>query len=408
VIFAAAGFSPAVAAEVAAGGVVLGGFWLIQVDLPDGGTVALGHALAIAFAVILPPAKFAAVTMAGLALALPLWTVRAGVRIRLPGSSRAGLGSITRAALRILLAATAAAGIRAVLELSGVRHAWPQGEVGWLLRALGVGIAYLAVELPSWRVRGQRSPSDTVVDIWDAARVYAALLCSAALLVVAYKARGVPAALLVAVPLLVTKVSFSRYAEARKVFDQTVRALGVLPEVSALTPLGHGERSAQYAAALADHYSFDARRAQKVITAARLHHIGLAFEESLHDDDSHTHADIASGIDVWDASHDPGVGVAGAEVLRETGFLADVADLVQAGASPGGGGVDAAIVRVASSFDDLIERYDDDTDGASLALLCAWPSAPERSVALALLQCCATNPDLVTDARERARLTSTR
>ena len=97
----AAGFSPVVAVELAAGGAVLGGFWLIQVDLPDGGTVALGHALAIAFAVILPPVKFAVVTLAGLSLALPLWATRAGVRIRQPGPARAGLGSMGRATLQI-------------------------------------------------------------------------------------------------------------------------------------------------------------------------------------------------------------------------------------------------------------------------------------------------------------------
>ena len=404
-MLATAGFSPVVATELAAAGAVLGGFWLIQVDLPDGGTVALGHALAIAFAVILPPVKFAVVMLAGLAFALPLWATRAGVRIRQPGPARAGLGSIGRAALQIVVAATAAAGVRSVLQLKNVRTTWPHGELGWLLVALAVGLAYVAVELPRWRVKGQRRAMGPVTDVRDAVRVYAALLCSAALVVVAYKARGVPAALLVSVPLLVTKVSFSRYAEARQVFDETVRALAILPEVSSLAPLGHGERSAQYAAALADHYSFDARRTEKLLTAARLHHIGLAFEESLHDDD--TPIDLGE-LEPWVPSHDPGVGMAGAGVLRETGFLADVAELVQDGASASGGGLDAAIVRVASSFDDLIERYDGDTEGSSLALLCAWPSTPERPVALALLQRCATQPDLVTEARERGRLTTTR
>jgi hypothetical protein len=395
------GLTAAVVVEAA----ILAGGLVIEVDLPGGGTVALGHALAIAFAVILRPAQFGIVTAAALALSVPVRLSRPDGAIPTPHPVRPSWRTWPNRWLTVLGVARLAAAAAAATAVHSLFRAGPLrsgsgNAFGVLIETLAAGAAYLAIELPTggaaaWRVRGldlkQRLAQLGRV---AAPRVYAALLCSAALLAIAYEQRGATAALVAGVPLLVTKVSFSRFAEARSIYAQTVRALGILPEVSGLTPLGHSERTAWYAAALTDAYGFDDARAEEVVTAARLHHIGRAFDDAEPD-----RGDAA--LDPWQPAVEPELGRAGAGVLRETGFLAGVADLVQAGASPSGGGLDAAIVRVASSFDDLIERHDGALDAVSIGLLCTYVDGPERSLTLTLLQACDADPGLVADARDR-------
>src|SRR5205807_8744158 len=119
-----------------------------------------------------------------------------------------------------------------------------------------------------------RSPHRERVRLRLAAPVYLSLLCAAALLAVAYRRDGVWMALVAVIPLVLTRFAFERYAAAQAAYQQTIKALSIVPEVAGVTPLGHGERSAVYAVALARQLGLNNEAVERVATAARLHHIG--------------------------------------------------------------------------------------------------------------------------------------
>jgi hypothetical protein len=227
------------------------------------------------------------------------------------------------------------------------------------------------------------------------APLYVTLLCAAALLAVAY--RQSPAlSLVAAVPLLVTKYSFGRFSQARQTYAQTTRALSLLPEVAGLTPLGHGERTAVYAAALAAELGFDDASIDRVATAARLHHIGHI---SLHEPEERI-----GPLDI------PELGRVSGELLRETGFLSDVAELVEQ-AQIGGDAVrtlDAAIVRVCSTLDDLADPggiVDHPPTGDPFAAtLVRHAERFERTAAIALLRLHERRPTIIDEARAASRI----
>src|SRR2546426_2804021 len=131
-----------------------------------------------------------------------------------------------------------------------------------------------------------------------------------------YHDGGVWMAGMAAMPLLITRFSFERYAAARRTYHQTIQALGVVPEVAGLAVPGHGERTAVYAGAMADELGLGATDRERVVTAARLHHIGYICVDDPEDPDGAClpSAEIAK---------------VGASILRETIFLRDVARVVE-------------------------------------------------------------------------------
>jgi hypothetical protein len=162
-------------------------------------------------------------------------------------------------------------------------------------------------------------------------------------------------------------------------YQQAVRALSIVPEVAGLAPLGHGERTAVYAAALTEAFELDKPDAERIVTAARLHHIGsIGLDGAAHSEP----ADLAR---------------ASAEILSETGFLDGVSDLVAAvrTASPDTIDVPCAIVRVASSFDELTADDPARAGAAAVELLSRHPDRLERRVAVALVQLSDRDPGMV-------------
>ena len=188
-------------------------------------------------------------------------------------------------------------------------------------------------------------------------------------------------------PLLITRFSFERYAQASSTYRQTIQALSIVPEVAGMSRPGHGERTATYAASLADELGIVGEDRERVITAARLHrigYIGLDGEE-----------EEAPG------SVDPRrVARVGAEMLRQTGFLRPVADIVEEVElySPEGGTLGAAIVRIASRFDDHVVEEPARMRGA-LEIISATTTDPVgRQVVSGLKRLLALRPGLVDDA----------
>jgi hypothetical protein len=201
---------------------------------------------------------------------------------------------------------------------------------------------------------------------------------------------GVVMALVAAFPVLITRFSFQRYAAARDTLDQTVQALGLVPEMAGLIAIGHSERAAVYAAAVADTLGLGRGSGQRVVTATRLHHLGgVPYDPGDPDEPAQPPEPLE-------------VAAGGARILREAGFPEDVADLVQQAA---GGGLDgeapsleAAVVRVAGSFDDVVGDDGEATSRGLAAVSAAAAGTYDRRAVAALLQATAARPDLVRTA----------
>ncbi|MDQ3107988.1 MAG: hypothetical protein M3Q68_09325, partial [Actinomycetota bacterium] len=321
----------------------------------------LGHAILIAIAVLVRPAE-------GLAVAAAAIVVVAAAR-----SGRRGL---------VVVAGGAAAAAVAQLGLESVLGDG-SGDLQILVEVAITGSAFLLVDL----ALGRRH-------LAQVGPLYITLLCAAALLAVAFRQSPV-LSLIAAVPLLVTRYSFGRFSQARRTYAQTTMALSLLPEVAGLTPLGHGERTAVYAAALAGELGFDALTIDRVTTAARLHHIGHI---SLHEPEERN-----GPLDTTEISRVSG------ELLRETGFLADVAGLVEQ-ALLGGRAVrslEAATIRVCSTLDDLADpEGDQGPDDPFAAVLAHHGEGLERTAAIALLRLHDRRPAIVEEARAASRILS--
>jgi hypothetical protein len=369
--------------EVLGLAVVLAACLQVQVDLVDGSRAAIGCAVVVALAVLLHADGAFAVFALGLALTSPVWALRWPTRHAL------GLVASTGAAMAAAVGGQAAG--ERVTDALGMH-----GEVALLVQVAGAGAAYVAVELGAdWLAgrprRGARSqapprerrPRMTLLGL------YLALLCAAALLVLASRELGPAAALVAAVPLLIIHFSFARYARAKRTYDQAVLALSIVPEVAGHASLGHGERTAFYAGALTRSFHLEPKLAERVVTAARIHHIGSVIDEQ---------------GPTGDQGRRP-PGEAAAELLAEIPFLHHVADLVASvGAAPGDEvDIGCAIVRVATTFDDLTGGAQPSVDSACSQLLETHPSKMEHAVAERLVQLWKRSPALVLDARRQGR-----
>ena len=330
--------------------------WL-DVDLPGGGTVPLGYALLVAGIVLFDPVVAAAVAAVAVGFA------------------------VVHVERRTMLLTVAGGGWSACAVSWAFRSVQDVGssstDLATLLHVTLVGAAFLGVDA---LVEGRQ--------LRRVAPVYLTLLCAAALLSIAAR-HSAALALVAAVPLLVTRYSFGRFAAIRRTYAQTTQALSLLPEVAGLTPLGHGERTAVYAAGLATALGFDLEGVDRIATAARLHHIGHI---SLHEPEERT-----GPVDADELQRVSG------ELLRETGFLDDVAALVERcqDTGPPATELDAAIVRVCSSLDDLVEAGMVDPFPA---VVVQHPSGVERTAAIALLALRDRRPGLVQDARAASRI----
>jgi hypothetical protein len=210
--------------------------------------------------------------------------------------------------------------------------------------------------------------------------VHLTIVCAGILIAVAVDQVGVAMAAVAAFPLLITRFSFDRHAGATDTLDQTVQALGLVPELAGLVPLGHSERAATYAIALSHALGLDRPAVTRVVTATRLHHLGSVPVEDGEDEG-------AAAVDL-DVPHE--IAAQGAHILREAGFPTDIADLLESAdadtldtRSPT---LEAAIVRIASTFDEIVGSEPGEAD-RGLALVTANARDPySRRTAAALLE----------------------
>jgi hypothetical protein len=100
------------------------------------------------------------------------------------------------------------------------------------------------------------------------------LTTAGALYGVTREALGWWAVLLAAMPYAFAHLAFTRLAAAAATYDQTIRALGKVPEAGGLSVPGHAERSADVALAICGEMRLPARETRRVEQAALLADIG--------------------------------------------------------------------------------------------------------------------------------------
>lgn len=337
---------------VAGAGVLMGLALAVDVELPQGGTVPMGHAVVIAAAFKLEPRSF---VVAGLVCLVVLGIMLDPHR-----------GAASRNRLIAASAAVASAAAAAVLFRPLVPSTSDPASGRWsLLAILGTGAVYLAVDFFVASSSAERRAT-----VWrQAAPVYVSLLCSAAVLGMASGWMLLFAVL----PVLMTQYSFQRYSAARRTYEQTIQALGIVPELAGHVALGHGERSSVYAAAIAAGMDLPPAICEHVRTAARLHHIGHVSVP----DCEESHPEVEDAL----------VAMSSARILRESGFLAEIADLVEGLRHPQGTDDDpaTAALRLAITFDDLVGE-DAARAGGALAILAGRSTGESAVVAVTSLR----------------------
>ncbi|MFC3997247.1 HD-GYP domain-containing protein [Nocardiopsis sediminis] len=250
----------------------------------------------------------------------------------------------------------------------------PQGEWWPVLGLMGVLViaGWLTDAVFAAALRSERLRTRVSVALRDELRAQfglgMAIGSSGILISLASTVTGLAGLLVFIAPLLVTQVAFRRFAEIRLTYLQTVRALSRVTEVGGYVETGHSRRVSRLATAIGSELSMRESELLELEYAALIHDIG---QLSLRDP-------IASGATVLAAPREQRrIAELGAAVIRETGVLDGVAELVRRQCEPCEGDGDdgrpplgSRIIKVANAFDDLVgESTDRDRTEAVLERL---------------------------------------
>ncbi|HEV3452747.1 MAG TPA: hypothetical protein VG869_16305 [Acidimicrobiia bacterium] len=158
--------------------------------------------------------------------------------------------------------------------------------------------------------------------------------------------------LLFSIPLFAAWYSFELLRRTRRTFRQTVRALGIAPELGGLTRSGHIERVATLSVSLGQELGVTAGQLEDLETAAWLHHLGAVCI------DDPTPGEQPDAMEVARA---------GAKMLRTSHALASAGDIVASEPSlhrpphldsEPASALLGQILKVASAYDELTEGDD--------------------------------------------------
>lgn len=157
---------------------------------------------------------------------------------------------------------------------------------------------------------------------------------------------------LFSIPLMAAWYSFELLGRTRRTFRQTVRALGIAPELGGLVLEGHAQRVADLAVALGGELGVGAAELDDLETAAWLHHLGaVSLDEPR----------IGEQLDAKEVAQ------ATAEMLRSSHALASAGDVVADEPSlhrPPGESTErpaalmGQVLKVASAYDELTDGDD--------------------------------------------------
>ncbi|TMR91079.1 HD-GYP domain-containing protein [Nonomuraea basaltis] len=195
----------------------------------------------------------------------------------------------------------------------------------------------------------------------------AAVGSSGVLLALATHSMDLVALLVFAAPLLVTQVAFRKYAGIRATYLQTVRALSRVTEVGGYVEPGHSRRVSRLAVAIGRELGMAEPELLELEYAALMHDIG---QLSLRDP-------IPGGATVLtEPEQARRIAELGAEVIRQTGVLDRVAEVVRRQCDPIADDppLSSRIIKVANAYDDLVgPSTDRDRAGAALERIRVTP-----------------------------------
>jgi hypothetical protein len=214
--------------------------------------------------------------------------------------------------------------------------------LGWLIETVICAI----IRADDLRARYSVTLTDELAVRW---RLGLAVVVSAIIAVFGVLVMGVAVLALFAGPLLVIQLAFRRYAGIRATYLQTVRALAQVTEVGGYVDSGHSRRVSRLALAVGRELGMRERDLLNLEYAALMHDIGqLSLAEP-----------VPGGatllVDQADARR---IAENGAQVIRQTGVLDTVAELVKFQWLPVAGAhrppLGSRVIRAANAFDDLV------------------------------------------------------
>lgn len=286
------------------------------------------------------------------------------------GRRRPGITMIACRLLGVAGAALCAAGLYRLVR-SGILAV--EAAPWWVLLHIAVVSLSAVVTMVLFAVISSRSArfAVRVQDEIDNSGIEGiAIVASAVLIAIGRWDVGLWAVPIFLLPLLLTLVSLRQFAIIRGTQRQTIQALSRAPEIAGYTEPGHAARVAATVLAMGGDLGLRARRLRRLESAALMHDVGqLSLPEP-----------IPAGATVAvTATQQLDIARRGAEVIRRTGVMDQVADVVELsavpyatltrgrwrgdvplpGAQPDGTVppellVDAAIVNAANAFDDLV------------------------------------------------------
>lgn len=193
----------------------------------------------------------------------------------------------------------------------------------------------------------------------------ASIGATAIVIAVATDVMGRSALLVFTAPILITQFAFRRYAGVRATYLQTIRALSRVTEVGGYVETGHSARVARLSVAMGRELGMSEQALLDLEYAALMHDIG---QLSLRDPIPGGATVLASPVE------QRRIAELGAEVIKQTGVLDRVAQLVHRQADPYlAGDSDGAppalasrVIKVANAYDDLVGDSGDRDRGAAV------------------------------------------
>lgn len=220
--------------------------------------------------------------------------------------------------------------------------------IGWLIETVISAI----IRADDLRARYSVTLSDELRVQW---RLGLAVGVSAIITVFGAEVMGLAELAVFAGPLLVIQFAFRRYAGIRATYLQTVRALAQVTEVGGYVESGHSHRVSRLALAIGRELGMPEPDLLNLEYAALMHDIGqLSLVEP-----------IPGGATLLvSPAQARRIAEFGAEVIRQTGVLDTVAELVRWQWLPAFGGpktppLGSKVIRAANAFDDLVSGSSD-------------------------------------------------
>lgn len=154
-----------------------------------------------------------------------------------------------------------------------------------------------------------------VASVVSDASVFLSLLATGALFGLSFEAISWWALAVAVLPYAFTAGAFRRLSETKRTYEQTLVALAQIPEVGGHTPIGHAARTNDLATSVAERIGVSPKDYERINYASFLHDIGrITLNEPSILRQGFTDVDLAG----W-----------GAEIVGETKYLEDVAEIVR-------------------------------------------------------------------------------